>query len=330
MLYPWQQTQWTQITQLLKTERLPHAMLLCGNQGLGKADFAVALANALLCQSPTPDHQACGLCKPCQLLAANTHPDLHYLKPTTAVTSRSKNPVLSIRIDDIRILCEKLNQTSQYGGFRVAILNQAEQLTLQAANSLLKTLEEPGKNTLILLVTAHTHRLPITIRSRCQSMRFSVPDESQSLRWLKDNQSEFSESQLQQSLKMAFASPLSALIYLQETEYQEILSAAMTAPVSNKNLLDYAAKLTKFSRNRTLEGMMIWATDIAKLKSCGIETTITNEQCRIELQTLAKKVNQRRLYRFVDQLIFNLSHSSIAVNEQLLWENLLLSWDSLY
>ncbi|MBN4063867.1 hypothetical protein JYT79_03700, partial [Cardiobacterium sp. AH-315-I02] len=138
MIYPWQQNQWQKIAQLLKTERLPHAMLLYGNQGLGKADFATAMANAVLCQQPISDHQACGLCKACQLLAANTHPDLYYLKPTAPATSRSKNPVLSIRIDDIRVLCEKLNQTSQYGGFRVAILNQAEQLTLQGANSLLK------------------------------------------------------------------------------------------------------------------------------------------------------------------------------------------------
>ncbi len=329
-MFPWQQTQWTQITQLLKTERLPHAMLLYGNQGLGKADFAVTLANSLLCKSPTPDHQACGLCKACQLLAANTHPDLYYLKPTAPGTSRSKNPVLSIRIDDIRILCEKLNQTSQYGGFRVAILNQAEQLTLQAANSLLKTLEEPGENVLILLVTARTHRLPVTIRSRCQLMRFTMPDETQSLRWLKKNHPGFTESQLRQALKFAFASPLSALNYLQESEHQDILSGAMTASVSDKSSLDYTAKLANYPKIQTLEAMMIWASDLAKLQACGLDTTITNEQYRNELQRLAKKVNQQRLYRFVDQLNFNILHSAIAVNEQLLWENLLLSWDNLY
>ena len=330
MIYPWQQAQWQKITQLIKTERLPHAMLLYGNQGLGKADFAAALANAVLCQQPTADFQACGLCKACQLLAANTHPDLYYLKPTAPATSKSKNPVRSIRIDDIRVLCEKLNQTSQYGGFRVAILNQAELLTLSAANSLLKTLEEPGKNVLILLVTARTHRLPVTIRSRCQLMRFTMPDEMQSLHWLKDNQQpEFSDSQLQQSLKYAFGSPLSALDYLQEAEYQEVLSEAMTASISGKNSLDYAAKLATFAKIRILEGMMSWATDLARLLSCGAEAQITNEQYRSNLQKLAKKVNQQRLYRFYDQLNFNLLHSSIAVNEQLLWENLLLSWDNL-
>ena len=329
MIYPWQQRQWQKITRLLKTERLPHAMLLYGNPGLGKADFAVTLANAVLCRQPAADHQACGICKACQLLAANTHPDLHYLKPTASATSKSKNPVQSIRIDDIRVLCEKLNQTSLYGGFRVAVIDQVELLTLSAANSLLKTLEEPGENVLILLVTARTHRLPVTIRSRCQLMRFTMPDESQSLQWLKDRQPGFSDNQLQQSLKYAFGSPLSAVDYLQEAEHQEVLSEAMIASVSGKNSLDSAAKLTKFAKVRTLEAMMSWVSDVSKLQSCGAETEITNEQYRIPLQVLAKKVNQQRLYRFYDQLNFNLLHSSIAVNEQLLWESLLLSWDNL-
>jgi len=343
MIYSWQQTQWQKISQLLKTERLPHAMLLYGNQGLGKADFAVTLANSVLCQQPAADHQACGLCKACQLLAANTHPDLYYLKPTAPPTSKSKNPVLSIRIDDIRALCEKLNQTSQYGGFRVAILDQAELLTLSAANSLLKTLEEPGKNVLILLVTSRTHRLPVTIRSRCQLLRFTMPDESQSLHWLKHNQQpnqqhrqqqeSLTDSQLQQSLKYAFGSPLAALDYLQQAgqqgDHREVLCEAMTASVSGKNALDYAAKLAKFAKVQTLEGMMSWVADVAKLQSCGSDTEITNEQYRVKLQVLAKKVNQQRLYRFYDQLNFNLLHSSIALNEQLLWESLLLSWDNL-
>jgi DNA polymerase-3 subunit delta' len=329
MIYPWQQAQWQKITRLLKAERLPHAMLFYGNAGLGKADFALTLANAVLCQQPASDHQACGLCKACQLLAANTHPDLHYLKPVAAATSKSKNPLRSIRIDDIRVLCEKLNQTSLYGGFRVAIIEQGELLTLSAANSLLKTLEEPGENVLIVLVTARTYRLPVTIRSRCQLMRFTMPEESRSLRWLKERQPGFSDNQLQQSLKYASGSPLTAVDYLQQAEHQEVLAEAMIASVSGKNSLDCAAKLAKFAKIQTLEGMMSWVSDLTKLKSCGMEAEITNEQYRKKLQVLAKKVNQQRLYRFYDQLNFNLLHSSIAVNEQLLWESLLLSWDNL-
>ena len=331
MIYPWQQTQWLQINQLIKAERLPHAMLLLGNQGLGKTDFALSMAHAILCQQPAADHQACGMCKSCQLLSADTHPDLYQLKPTAPPTSKSKNPVLSIRIDDIRVLCTKLNQTSQYGGYRVAILDQAELLTISAANSLLKTLEEPGQNVLILLTTSRPHRLPITIRSRSQVLRFTEPDEQQAIGWLQSNQQgeQTTISHLQQALKQAYGSPLAALTQLQDEQRYQVLAEAMTAGVSAKNTLEHAEKLAKFSKIQTLEAMLSWVSDLTRLLTCGADAEIINERHRDKLQVMAKRINKQRLFRFQDQLNFNLSHSSIAVNEQLLWENLLLSWDNL-
>ena len=330
MIYPWHKTQWQHINQLLEADRLPHGMLLVGNQGLGKFDFAIAMANAVLCQQPLSDHQACGRCKACQLLAAETHPDFHHLAPKAAATSKSKNPVLSIRIDDIRALCEKLNQTSLYGGYRVAIIEQAEYMTISAANSLLKTLEEPGQNVLLILTTSRPHRLPVTIRSRCQLLRFSVPEESTALDWLNSRQpSQTTDQQLRQALKYAGGAPLSALTQLDQAEHQEILSEAMTASISGKNSLEYAAKLAKFAKINTLEGMISWASDLSRIFACGPDTSIINEQYRSKLQALANKANKQRLYRFHEQLNFNLQHSSIAVNEQLLWENLLLSWDNI-
>lgn len=330
-MYPWQQSQWQQVTQLITTNRLPHAIFLQGNQGLGKTDFAVSLGSAVLCKQPTADHQACGSCPSCQLLAAGTHPDLYHLKPVPADNTKSKKPTLNIRIDDIRRLCSQLNQTSQYGGYRVAILEQADQLTLAAANSLLKTLEEPGRDTLIILTSARAHRLPVTIRSRCQLMRFTVPDVSQSLSWLaqQPQAAGVAEKQLQQALHYAFDSPLSALDYLQEAEPQQVLAEAMIAAVSGKSSLPYAAKLAKYGKVAMLEGMLSWASDLTKLKACGADASITNEQHRNKLLALANKVNQQRLFRFHDQINFNVLHASIAVNEQLLWENLLLSWDNL-
>ena len=331
MIYPWQQSQWQQVTQLISSGRLPHALFLHGNQGLGKADFAVSLANALLCKQPADDKQACGRCQACQLLAANTHPDLHYLRPVAAENTTSKKTALSIRIDDVRAFCDKLNQTSQYSGYRVAIIEHADQLTLSAANSLLKTLEDPGKDVLMILTSARSHRLPVTIRSRCQLLRFTIPDESQALSWLKDNQqhNDASDEQLRQALSYASGSPLAALDNLQTVEQQQLLAEAMTAAISGKNSLDYAARLAKFSKLQMLEGMLSWTSDLSRMIACGPETEIINSQYRSKLKALSKKVNQQRLFRFHDQLNFNVLHASIALNEQLLWENLLLSWDNL-
>ena len=333
MIYAWQQSQWQQIDKLLASNRLPHAIFLQGNKGIGKKDFALAMAHAVLCQQPTSDRQACGSCSACKLLAANTHPDLYHLAPTPPQNSKSKNPMLNIRIDVVRDLCERLNQTSQYGVYRVAVIEQADELTLAAANSLLKTLEEPGQNVLIVLTSARAHRLPVTIRSRCQVMRFNVPDVSQSLSWLKQQpqqlQEKVSVNQLQQALHYAYGAPLIALENLQDQEYFEVLGEAMTAAISGKNSLEYALKLTKFPKTKILEGMQGWVSDLARLMQCDANCDIINQQYRSKLQTLANKVKQQRLFRFQEQLNFNISHSSIAVNEQLLWENLLLSWDNL-
>jgi len=338
MIYPWQQMQWQQVNQLITADRLPHALFLQGNEGLGKNDFAIALAHALLCKQPLADHQACGSCASCKLLAADSHPDLHYLQPVPAKKTQSLKPALRIRIGDIRELCDKLNQTSQYNGYRIAILNQADQLTIEAANSLLKTLEEPGREVLIILTSARAHRLPITIRSRCQTIRFSVPEEKMSAQWLSERIAATADTsanekqtgqQISQLLKQAFGSPLAAFDLIAQADQQQVLADAMTAAISGKSSLEYAAKLAKFAKLSMLEQMLCWVSDLNKLMSCGDETGIINEQYRKKLMLMAKKVNQKRLFQFYDQVNLNILHSSIAVNEQLMWENLLLSWDNL-
>ncbi len=335
MIYPWQQSQWQQVNQLISADRLPHALFLQGNQGLGKAGFAFSLANALLCKQPAADGQACGTCSACNLLSAGTHPDLHYLKPVAKAKTTSKKPALSIRIENIRDLCETLNQTSQFSGYRIAIIEQADQMTIAAANSLLKTLEEPGRSVLIILLSARSQRLPATIRSRCQLMRFTVPDEKLSLSWIKENsvmqeqQAGPDEKQIKEALKHAFGSPLAALEQLQDAEHHKLIAEAMTAAISGKNSLEYSAKLAKLVKYQVLETMLSWVSDVTKLVNCGPDAEIVNDSYRVKLQTLANRVNQQRLFRFYDQLNFNIQHSSIALNEQLLWENLLISWDNL-
>jgi len=123
--------------------------------------------------------------------------------------------------------------------------------------------------------------------------------------------------------------PLSALQNLQAVEQQQTLADAMTAKVSGKSSFHYALKLAKYDKLQILEGMLSWISDLTRLVSCGPDTTIFNDPYRSKLQALANKANSQRLFRFHDQLNCNVLHASIAVNEQLLWENLLLSWDDL-
>lgn len=175
-LLPWQRRQWNLLMQRRSAGRLPHALLCSGAAGLGKRQFAERLAQTLLCQAPASDGSPCTRCRSCQLVQAGSHPDYSRVGP--AADSKL------IKVDQVRELCAFLGYTSRLGGYKIALLTPAEQMNPAAANSLLKTLEEPPSDSLLLLVTTAPSRLPATVRSRCQPLVFQPPPAEQALAWL--------------------------------------------------------------------------------------------------------------------------------------------------
>lgn len=312
--------------QLKKTQRMPHAILLYGEEGSGKAGFAQSLSASLLCKQPTQNGEACGTCSSCHLIAAQTHPDLSYLKPIPPENSKSKKPVLNIRIDVIRKLCTKLTSSSQFEGYRIAIIENADKMLIQGANALLKTLEEPGKQTLIILVSSRPHRLPITIRSRCQALRFPYPSEAVALEWLQAQGLKAPET----ALKYAHGAPLTALNQHDETlEQRELLAKALTAGLNGESSLTYAAKLANLPKDISMSWLLDWVNDLVRLKNTQLSSTIINEKNRPQLAKLAEKSDLKRIFAFNDLVISYIRKETIALNLQLIWENLLISWDSL-
>lgn len=163
-------------------ERLPHAMLLAGPEGLGKSDFAQGLARLLLCESPVA-RAACGACQACRWIAGDNHPDLRQIKAELDDPSeegaqektRKRGPGL-IRIDQIRDLEAFVFVGSHRMGRRVVLVHGAEAMNNAAANSLLKILEEPPPSVYFLLITSRPRLLLPTVRSRCRTLTFSPPD----------------------------------------------------------------------------------------------------------------------------------------------------------
>lgn len=165
---------------LARRDRLPHALLLIGQKGLGKYALAREFAAALLCESGAPDGRACGGCLACNWFALGNHPDFRLLQPDAlseevAAEEGKKKPSQQITIDQVRELDEFLGVGSHRGGLSIVLVNPAEAMNRNAANSILKTLEEPPPNTLFLLVSSDPSRLLPTIRSRCQSIPFVTP-----------------------------------------------------------------------------------------------------------------------------------------------------------
>ena len=122
MTYSWQNRQWQQLQAQIKEQRLPHAILLAGQNGLGKLDFANQLAAGLLCRSPDDKGHACGQCDACKLLAAGTHPDYLLVAPEAEDKA--------IKVDDVRELCRTLSLTSQDGGYTVAVMAFADNMNI--------------------------------------------------------------------------------------------------------------------------------------------------------------------------------------------------------
>jgi len=161
--YPWQQPLWQQWQGLVTSGRIPHALLIHGAQGTGKAALAWLIAAQQLCEQAGA--LPCQQCSACQLMAAGSHPHVYDL----GVFQEQK-----LTVEAIRDATTSLMHTPVLHGPKIVIMPQAEMMALAAANALLKTLEEPSGHSLLLLTTAWPARLLPTIRSRCQSMAQTV------------------------------------------------------------------------------------------------------------------------------------------------------------
>lgn len=196
---PWHQTAWQELVGQAVQQAIPHALMFSGVRGIGKRAFAEAFARALLCDVPTPSG-SCGACKSCRLLAAGSHPDVRLIAPEDSRV---------IRIEQIRQMVDFVMRSPQVAHRKVVVLQRADQLNVNAANALLKTLEEPPADVVLLLVHRQGSSLLPTIRSRCQLRTLAVPANAEAHRWLRAQiGSDHADDALTQCLQWAGGAPL--------------------------------------------------------------------------------------------------------------------------
>ena len=153
---------WPLLLDLAHKNTLPHAFLFYGLKGIGKKKMALDFVSWLFCSASQKQNQACLACPSCKKILNHNHPDLFLIDPEDE----------NIKIETIRELLPMLAFSPLEASFKVVIINQAHQLTMGAANSLLKTLEEPPKQTLFFLIAPNLSLMLPTIRSRCQKLFF--------------------------------------------------------------------------------------------------------------------------------------------------------------
>jgi DNA polymerase-3 subunit delta' len=320
--YPWQASLWQ---QLAGRKQHAHAYLLHGPAGIGKRALAERLRALLLCQRPAA-LAACGECKGCHLLAAGSHPDNFVLEPEEADKA--------IRVDQVRELVSFVVQTAQLGGRKVVLVEPAEAMNLNAANALLKSLEEPAGNTVLLLVSHQPSRLLPTVKSRCVQQACPLPSCEASLLWLQTALPDVAAEQLHELLVLAAGSPLEA----QRLYGQGVLAQRELVVEGVKKLLKQhigASQLAESWNGVPLILLFDWFCDWAQLllryQLTEDENGLGLADMRKVLPYLAAKASQGKVLQMQDWLLAQRQKvlGKANLNRVLLLEALLVQWASL-
>ncbi|WP_255991127.1 DNA polymerase III subunit delta' [Chitinolyticbacter albus] len=320
-LYPWQHGAWQEL--IAGTARMPHALLLTGEPGVGKRRFAERLAAWFLCEAPSKTTEPCGVCEGCRWFAAGNHPDYRVLAPADEADdeeegSKPKRKLPVIGVDDVRELADFVNLTTHRGGAKVTVVYPAESLNAAAANAFLKTLEEPPAGAQFILVAHHWRRLLPTIRSRCRIYPLPMPDHAAAAGWLAV------QGVVNPELHLAHTggAPLAAL----DDAHAEWLPMreSVLGHLANPGALDVLAVAAELEKSKLDTALVIgwlqkWVYDLV---SVGLSGKLRYyPDCKDELTRLSVRAPQLVKYSETLQAAQRLAHHPL--NLRLVYESLL-------
>ncbi|MFB0583277.1 DNA polymerase III subunit delta' [Aeromonas salmonicida] len=289
-MYPWLIPDWHALSQTAQAGRLGHAWLLLGDPCLGKEQLAERLARLHLCQQPDRG-EPCGQCHSCQLFDKGHHPDLG----TVTVDNKT------IGVEAIREICARLQNSAQLGRGKVVIIPDAERMTESAANALLKTLEEPAGDSLLLLIASQVSRLLPTILSRCHKHVCQLPTEGETVRWLAEQGHQATLAQV----RICQGAPLRVLRYIEEQQdgkRRELLESFVSLPLTPTRATHVCSQLADETQVR-LHWLQLFLCDALKTQAgCGHHQLAMPDLAALS-QQLAEGNSSEKLLEAEQQLV---------------------------
>jgi DNA polymerase III subunit delta' len=242
-MHSWNQT--TLDSVAARVERLPHALLVYGPRGVGKLALAEKMAQLLLCEGkPKP----CGACDACRWFLGGNHPDFRRVEPEIFWAEKPEKPSIIVKVEQVRELADFLYLRSHRGKLRVALVQPAEDMNENAANALLKGLEEPPAGAIFILVSHRPAQLLPTILSRCVKVPVPIPPREAALQWLAAQKT----PDAARWLAYAGGAPLRALAYAAQAQSLDRLLKS-PAPVDTREDAERLAEaLQKIAFDRAL------------------------------------------------------------------------------
>jgi DNA polymerase-3 subunit delta' len=321
--FPWQQEQWERFRSLLAQNRLPHALLLCGPEGIGLGEFATAVSRLLLCGQP-PEQAPCGECRSCAQFDAGTHQDFLHV----GIEEDKKE----IAVGSVREMIDFMHLTTQYGRYKIAVIDPADALNRSSANTLLKTLEEPPANSLLILCSHRPDLLAVTIRSRCRRFEFPRAVPGQAVGWIAERLPDGTPELAGRLLAAAGNAPLLALALAESDGLarQQAVLADLRQVRRGSDPVSVAKRWNEYGAGRALGWVQAFLAELAlhSLDHAAVRnSTVTNEhfqELTNELDLIGLISGYERAARGYQAL-----QGSFNPNPLILLEEFLVDWQGL-
>ena len=278
-----------QLEKSLNNNQISHSYLFIGIEGIGKKLIATEFAKAILCLN---DKKYCNNCKSCIEFDSDNNPDFLYIEPDGN----------SIKIDQIREMQKKIQEKPIISKNKVYIINNADKMTTEAQNSLLKTLEEPPEFVTIILIGSNENMFLTTIKSRCMILHFNKIDDNQMKKYLKENQG---LNEATQNMLELFQGSIGKAIELKDKQNEYLELEKMIEKLSNTNLIDVVKSADILYQTKDEIYEMLDYINIVLLRLATKDVRYTN--CIQIVENTKKRLMQNANYDMcIDNMLFNI------------------------